>query len=437
MQFNVLKPDQSRGLSATEVSARQEKHGLNLLTPAKKVHPFIKYLQFLFAIFNFILLICGIVAYVIFAIDPANNFPNVYIGGLLIFVALVNAYIEFYQHQKSQAILDSFMNMIPSQTIAIREGTTKKISAVQLTIGDVVYLKAGNKAPADIVLFSCNELKVDNSSLTGEAEPQMRSLKNSQTNPLEASNLVFNGSLIVNGDGYGLVIRIGDNTVIGQIAYLTSSEEKRISPMSQEINFFVQLIGALAGVVTLIFFLLAILSKKLSLAISFNFAIGTFTAFVPQGLPALVTILLSLAAERMSKRNVLVKDLEGVETLGAITLLATDKTGTLTKNQMTVSTVWCGVGCSCSILMFLVWKMGDNCWIKVWKEFGKFYKCQFYAHVQDLNQPKDRFQLVQYLEMQPNPVCCEMRPSIWNYTICMTCIQSALKFHSIRKTNGP
>ena len=334
-------------------------------------------MQFLFAIFNFILLICGIVAYVIFAIDPANNFPNVYIGGLLIFVALVNAYIEFYQHQKSQAILDSFMNMIPSQTIAIREGTTKKISAVQLTIGDVVYLKAGNKAPADIVLFSCNELKVDNSSLTGEAEPQMRSLKNSQTNPLEASNLVFNGSLIVNGDGYGLVIRIGDNTVIGQIAYLTSSEEKRISPMSQEINFFVQLIGALAGVVTLIFFLLAILSKKLSLAISFNFAIGTFTAFVPQGLPALVTILLSLAAERMSKRNVLVKDLEGVETLGAITLLATDKTGTLTKNQMTVSTVWCGVGCSCSILMFLVWKMGDNCWIKVWKEFGSAYETFF------------------------------------------------------------
>ena len=204
-------------------------------------------------------------------------------------------------------------------------------------------MRSGDKAPADLVLFASTELKVDNSSLTGEAEPQTRSVSNSQRNPLEATNLVFNGSLAVNGEGYGIVIRVGDNTVIGQIAFLTSSEEKRISPMSQEINEFVRIVGTFAAIVTITFFLVARFVRSLSWAGSFNFAIGTFTAFVPQGLPALVTILLSLAAARMAKQNVLVKDLQGVETLGAITLLATDKTGTLTKNQMTVSLVWSGL----------------------------------------------------------------------------------------------
>jgi sodium/potassium-transporting ATPase subunit alpha len=213
---------------------------------------------------------------------------------------------------------------------------------MELVYGDIVYIRSGDKIPADIVLFSSTELKVDNSSLTGEAEAQDRSVANSHSNPLEASNLVFNGTLAVNGEGYGVVIRTGDNTVIGQIAFLTSSEEKRHSPMSLEIEHFVMIIASVAGVVTLIFFCISKFGKGFSWAVSFNFAIGTFTGFVPQGLPATVTVLLSLAAKRMAARNVLVKDLQGVETLGAITLLATDKTGTLTRNQMTVTYIWSG-----------------------------------------------------------------------------------------------
>ncbi len=215
------------------------------------------------------------------------------------------------------------------------------MDAVNLVYGDIVFLRMGDKVPADLLIFSSTDLKVDNSSLTGEAEPQERGPGNKHPLPLEAHNLVFNGTLCVNGEGYGIVVRTGDHTVIGQIAFLTSSEDRRESPMNVEINFFVYFIASIAAVVALSFFGVS-MGKNYGFAVSLNFAIGTFVSFVPEGLPATVTILLSLAAKKMSTRNVLVKDLQGVETLGAITLLATDKTGTLTRNQMTVTYLWTG-----------------------------------------------------------------------------------------------
>jgi sodium/potassium-transporting ATPase subunit alpha len=231
--------------------------------------------------------------------------------------------------------------LIPAKCYVIRSGKTELCDAKGLVYGDIVYLRSGDKVPADLVLFASTDCKVDNSSLTGEAEPQLRGPANSQKNPLEAHNLCFNGTLCVNGEGYGIVVRTGDNTVIGKIAFLTSTEDKRESPMNQEINNFVYTIASVAAVVAITFFTVSLV-KGNSVASSLNFAIGTFVSFVPEGLPATVTILLSLSAKRMAARNVLVKDLQGVETLGAITLLATDKTGTLTRNQMTVTYAWSG-----------------------------------------------------------------------------------------------
>lgn len=232
--------------------------------------------------------------------------------------------------------------MIPAKCYAIRDGKTVQLPAVELVRGDLVYVRSGDKIPADIAIFQSTEFKVDNSSLTGEADPQERTVRNTQQNPLEATNLAFNGTLAVNGEAYGIVIRTGDFTVIGQIASMTANEERRDSPMSQEIDHFVHIIASVAAVVALSFFLVAFMVKKTSIATAVNFAIGTFISFVPEGLPATVTFLLTFAAKKMSTRNVLVKDLQGVETLGAITLLATDKTGTLTRNQMTVTYIWTG-----------------------------------------------------------------------------------------------
>ncbi|KAJ3416269.1 hypothetical protein HDV05_002559 [Chytridiales sp. JEL 0842] len=343
VSVNPDKPSASTGLSVAEAAKRLEENGPNMLTPPKRKHPFLKFLEILLGLFNLLLIVSGILSFIILAIDYQANQQNTYLGSILIVIAFMNSAIEFFQAQKSQSILESFLNLIPAQCYVIRDGKQELISAKELVLGDLVFIRMGDKVPADIYLVHCTDLKVDNSSLTGEADPQERSKKNSHESPLEATNLVFNGTLAVNGEGYGIVIRTGDNTVIGQIASLTANEQRRESPLSTEIEHFVKIIAAVAAVVAIVFFIIALTAKGLRISSALNFAIGTFVSFVPEGLPATVTMLLTIAAKRMASRQVLVKDLQGVETLGAITLLATDKTGTLTRNQMTVTFVWSGL----------------------------------------------------------------------------------------------
>lgn len=169
--------------------------------------------------------------------------------------------------------------MIPAKCYAIRDGQLSQIPAIELVVGDVVYIRSGDKIPADALMVTTTDLKVDNSSLTGEADPQERFPHNTQKNPLEATNLVFNGTLAVNGEGYGIVIRCGDNTVIGLIASLTANENRRHSPLKEEIEVFVKVIAAVAGVVALIFFVICLLTKKNdngspNIGSALNFAIG-------------------------------------------------------------------------------------------------------------------------------------------------------------------
>ncbi|KAJ1561048.1 hypothetical protein HK405_005089, partial [Cladochytrium tenue] len=270
--FNPDKPLESGGLSSETAAQRLIENGPNMLSPPKKRHPFLKFLDILMGLFNLMLLVSGVAAYIILAIDPADNFQNTYVGAILIFVGFMNAFIDFYQQQKSQAILESFLNLIPSQCHVIRDGKRSQIAAKDLVIGDIVYVNSGDKVPADLYIFASNELKVDNSSLTGEAEPQERSKRQTHDNPLETANLVFNGTLAVNGDGYGVVVRTGDHTVIGQIASLTANENRRDSPLSTEIEHFVKIIASVAGVVAVVFFIIALTVKKISVAQAINFA---------------------------------------------------------------------------------------------------------------------------------------------------------------------
>ncbi|KAI8829923.1 P-type cation-transporting ATPase [Chytridium lagenaria] len=328
--INLSRPLESRGMTEADASQRLLADGPNILTPPKKKSYIILYLECLSNIFNLLLIFCGIATYVLYAIDTVNNAANVYIGAILIGVAFINALIEFWQLLASEKILSGFLDLIPARCQVLRDGRLNQAMAANLVL-----------VPADIVVFHSSDFKVDNSSLTGEADPQERVAHNTATNPLEATNLAFNGSLAVAGEAYGVVIRCGDSTVLGQIAGLTNNEHKGTSPLTQEINRFVAIIGTLSVLSALVFFIFAQVKTGL-IGFSLNFAIGCLVAWVPQGLPATVTMLLTIAAKRMAKQNVLVKDLKGVETLGAITLLATDKTGTLTRNQMTASYFWTG-----------------------------------------------------------------------------------------------
>nr|CDP29118.1 Putative type IIC NA+/K+/H+-transporting ATPase [Podospora anserina S mat+] len=341
--INLDKPSESFGLTSQQAAALLQEHGQNVLTPPKKRHPFLKYLDYLTSLFNLLLILAGVLEYILLAIDFKANFPNTYLGAILIIVANINAFIEFYQQSKSQALLDSFLNMIPAKCMCLRDGKLSQLDASALVPGDVVFVRMGDKTPADILVFSASDCKVDNSSLTGESEPQDRTTDNDMKNPLEAHNLMFNSTLCVSGEAFGIVIRTGDNTVLGQIASLTAGEAKVTSPLTVEIGNFVKIIATIAIFTALTFFGVSFPVNNNNVSLALNFAIGVFVAWVPEGLPATVTILLTIAAKRMASQNVLVKDLQGVETLGAITLLATDKTGTLTRNQMTVANIWtCG-----------------------------------------------------------------------------------------------
>ncbi|CAG8718792.1 9822_t:CDS:2, partial [Dentiscutata erythropus] len=349
VNINTVKPSDSRGLNENHARDLLNQNGPNVLTPPKKKHPIIKYLECLSSLFNILLIIAGILMYILFGIDPVDNQSMSYLGAVLIGVAFLNAFIEFYQLQKSAAILESFLNLIPQKCHMIREGKLTHIEASNLVQGDVVFIKMGDKVPADLFIYAATDMKVDNSSLTGESEPQERTNKNTHENPFEATNLCFYGTLVVSGEGYGIVIRTGDHTVLGQIAGLTASEEKNKSPLAQEIENFVKTIATIAIISAIIFFGVGLKVNGNNVPLTISFAISVLVSWVPEGLPATVTVLLTIAAKRMASRNVLVKDLQGVETLGAITLLATDKTGTLTRNQMTVTYIWASLNLSSTL----------------------------------------------------------------------------------------
>ncbi|KAJ3139730.1 hypothetical protein HK100_011284 [Physocladia obscura] len=335
--FNGTKPLESRGLSAAEATKRLEENGLNMLTPPKKKSPIALYLECM-GFFNTLLFVCGIAEFIVYG---EHFYIRVYIGVILTIVANINASIEFFQLLASEKALAGFLNMIPASSQVIRDGQMITIPASELVVGDVVSIRMGAKVPADVYIIQSSDLKVDNSSLTGESEPQERTVQNSMQNPLEATNLAFFSTLAVEGEAFGVVVRTGDGTVLGQIAGLTQGEHKAPSPMSIEMGNFIAALATISITVAIIFFGISF-HKTNDVGFALNFAIGILVAFVPQGLPATITMLLTIAAKRMSAKNVLVKELRGVETLGAITLLATDKTGTLTRNQMTATNFWCG-----------------------------------------------------------------------------------------------
>ncbi|KAI8822055.1 uncharacterized protein EV422DRAFT_550424 [Fimicolochytrium jonesii] len=339
----LKNPQKSQGLPQQEATKRLAKYGPNQITPPRRTPAVWRFVQCLGNLFNVLLGAAGIGYLITYAIKPVDYFENAYIGCILIGVAFINAGIEFYELQKIAAILASFTSLITAHAEVVREGKLETVQARYLVPGDLAYVRAGGKVPADLIIVHASDCKLDMSSLTGETEPVGRqALERGSPEGVEAidaPNVAFNGSVVVSGEAYGIVVKTGDSTVLGQIASLTKAEKKRRSPLSSEIHRFCHTISVLATLTALIFFLFAV-ARTRNTNYALNFGIGILVAWIPQGLAVTVTMLLTIAGRRMADRNVLVKDLHGVETLGAITMLATDKTGTITKNEMTVTNVF-------------------------------------------------------------------------------------------------
>jgi len=339
-RFNT---DLNRGLTDSQAKANYDQYGPNALTPPPTTPEWVKFCQCLFSGFAMLLWAGAILCFVAYGIqasafeEPPDD--NLYLGVVLTTVVVVTGIFSYYQESKSSSIMESFKNLVPQYALIIRNGEKIEIKAEELTIGDIVEVKFGDRVPADLRVIECRNFKVDNSSLTGESEPQARSPEFTHDNPLETKNLAFFSTNAVEGTAKGMCVNIGDNTVMGRIAGLASGLESGETPIAKEIAHFIHLITAVAVFLGVTFFIIAFILGYHWLD-AVIFLIGIIVANVPEGLLATVTVCLTLTAKRMASKNCLVKNLEAVETLGSTSTICSDKTGTLTQNRMTVAHMW-------------------------------------------------------------------------------------------------
>ncbi|CAH1637632.1 unnamed protein product [Spodoptera littoralis] len=331
------------GLSHAKAKENLERDGPNALTPPKQTPEWVKFCKNLFGGFALLLWIGAILCFIAYGIqastveEPADD--NLYLGIVLAAVVIVTGIFSYYQESKSSKIMESFKNMVPQFATVIREGEKLTLRAEDLVLGDIVEVKFGDRIPADIRIIEARGFKVDNSSLTGESEPQSRGAEFTHENPLETKNLAFFSTNAVEGTAKGVVICCGDNTVMGRIAGLASGLDTGETPIAKEIHHFIHLITGVAVFLGVTFFIIAFILGYHWLD-AVIFLIGIIVANVPEGLLATVTVCLTLTAKRMASKNCLVKNLEAVETLGSTSTICSDKTGTLTQNRMTVAHMW-------------------------------------------------------------------------------------------------
>merc|ERR1712226_1257875 len=331
------------GLTDDQVEAGIKEHGKNQLTPPPTTPEWVKFCKCLFSGFSLLLWFGAILCFLAYTIQATNYEEppddNLYLGIVLSAVVTVTGIFSYYQESKSAKVMEGFKNLVPQYAVARRNGEKITVKAEELTLGDIVEIKFGDRCPADLRIIECRGFKVDNSSLTGESEPQTRSPEFTHENPLETKNLAFFSTNAVEGTCIGMVVNIGDNTVMGRIAGLASGLEGGQTPIAKEIEHFIHIITAVAVFLGVTFFIIAfILGYNWLDAVIF--LIGIIVANVPEGLLATVTVCLTLTAKRMAAKNCLVKNLEAVETLGSTSTICSDKTGTLTQNRMTVAHMW-------------------------------------------------------------------------------------------------
>eukprot|EP01016_Furgasonia_blochmanni_P015567 TRINITY_DN1855_c0_g1_i6.p1 TRINITY_DN1855_c0_g1~~TRINITY_DN1855_c0_g1_i6.p1 ORF type:complete len:973 (-),score=185.06 TRINITY_DN1855_c0_g1_i6:1267-4185(-) len=314
--------------------------GDNALSERKGKPWFVKLIGEMTGFFALLLWVAAILCVVAYYIDPAKDPSNLYLGIVLAAVVVVTGIFSYFQNEKSENIMASFKNFIPQKSKVLRNGAWTQIDAVKLVPGDIVEVKGGDRVPADIRIIFSNEMKVDNSSLTGESDLLLRTTECScPENPLETKNLAFFGTMCKEGLGKGLVIQIGDATVIGQIANLAATAGSVETPLRKEINSFIKFISKLSFAFGVLFFVLGFIVGYPFIT-NVIFGIGIIVANVPEGLIAIVTLTLTITAKKLAKKKVLVKNLEAVETLGSTSCICSDKTGTLTQAKMTVRHLW-------------------------------------------------------------------------------------------------
>lgn len=323
------------GLTTPQVHKKTELEGPNRMTPPATVPEWKKFLDQQTGFFSLLLWFGSALCFFGYFLKREDD--NLYLGIVLAVVVFGTGVFSYLQEKKGSDLMESFKSLMPEECTVTRDSQSMVIDAIQLVRGDIIKLKGGDKVPADcLILAASDDFEVDNASLTGESEAVKRSSKFTSENPLETANLVFFGTQIPKGTMTGIVINTGDNTVMGRIAQLTTSTETEDTPIAKEIHHFIKIVSGVALFLGVTFGIIGFLLGTDNIT-NLVFMIGIIVANVPEGLLATVTVCLTLTANRMASKQVLVKNLEGVETLGSTTCICSDKTGTLTQNIMTVA----------------------------------------------------------------------------------------------------
>ena len=322
------------GLSDAEVRIRLKQYGLNAMPRAARRPWFVQLGSNFVHLFALLLWVGAVLAWL-------AGMPQ--LSWAIVAVVVVNGFFSYWQEYQAERAADVLQMLLPRQVIVRRAGEELLIGATEIVPGDLLVLTEGAAIPADARLVVAEKLRVDMSSLTGESRPVPRIAQSIDTisyTPSSLPNLVFAGTSVVSGRGEAVVFATGENTEFGRIAQLTQTQTEQPSPLQKELRGVTRIVTLLACGMGVVFFAVGVWLGGLSTGAAFLFAIGIIVANVPEGLLPTLTLALALGVRRMAKRNVLIKRLSAVETLGATTVIVTDKTGTLTENEMTVRELW-------------------------------------------------------------------------------------------------
>ncbi|MDD1682702.1 MAG: cation-transporting P-type ATPase [Methanoregula sp.] len=322
------------GLNETEAEKNLQSFGRNAIQRIRKKPLYLKFLSNFTHLMALLLWVGGIIAF-------AAQMPQ--LGIAVWMVNVINGFFSFWQEYRAEKATEALLRLLPYQTRVVRAGREQMIAAEELVPGDVLLLAEGDHISADGRLVDDADLKVDQSTLTGESHPVKKTsdrVLQPGLSRIELTNLVFAGTNVVAGTGRAVVFATGMTSELGRIAWLTQTLEDEPSPLQKELARATRVVTFVAIGVGMLCFILMEAMTTVTLAESFIFSLGMIVAFVPEGMLPTVTLALARGSQRMAARNALIKRLSAVETLGCTSVICTDKTGTLTQNEMTVRNIW-------------------------------------------------------------------------------------------------
>ena len=325
------------GLSSAEAEKRAAEYGKNALKEAKKKSLIVKFLEQFKDVMIIVLIVAAIVSAVIALVQ--GEYSELIDAGVILLIVILNAVIGVIQENKAENAMEALKNMNKAFSKVLRDGEWRHLASEEIVPGDIVKLEAGDIVPADMRLISSASLKIEEAALTGESVPAEKDAEKvvAADAPLgDRADMAYSGGTVAYGRGTGVVTHTGMSTEVGKIATMLTDGSQQTSPLQKQLGKTAKLLSILVLAVAAVIFIVQAVREPDNIMEAFMTAVAIAVAAIPEGLPAVVTIVLAIGVQRMSKRNAIVKNLPSVETLGCCEVICSDKTGTLTLNQMTV-----------------------------------------------------------------------------------------------------